>query len=523
MRFHMSQAILVYACLLGCTLGAMPASAADGALDPSLDPPLGTSPYFGVPGLFTFRINLGGAAPFINNDYVAATAVQVDGKILAAGFSWNTYLGVDQNACVLTRFNADGTLDSGFGGVAHGRIVVNFNPASGENDCYLSAIALQGDGRIVVAGNLTDASHGERGVVFRYNADGSPDNAFNNGGSGNHVIAGNNSAFSSVVIDTDGTILTAGHSIQGGQSDENFFLEAWAGNNGNAKYWDWQAFNLGADHDDRAFAMVLQHGVCTGQCVLPIDVLYLVGSANNTVYADGLTNHDCAIAAYAHNPFIPGSKFESYTLFNGSGHATIDFPVGGTGEGDNICRAAVGRPGYGVIVGGENYYIAPGNPPGLASLYALAEVALNGSVTRQDSFAFFQLLPTPGIFNGIYGMAHEPNGKLLVTGYAGTSDANHQPADAGVIRFNDDFSRDTSFGDTGAGSVTLSLDGLGGLFLHQREWATALALDNRGHVVVAGERSLLYPGNDYDWLVGRLTTSDEIFRDSYDGVVPPVE
>ncbi|HEX7694712.1 MAG TPA: hypothetical protein VF409_09495 [Sphingomonas sp.] len=509
---------------LGLVLVAAPAFANfDGTLDASLDPPLGADPFYGIPGLFDYEADLGGGSPYTNNDYAAATAVQVDGKIVVAGFSWNTYLGVDQNACVLARFNADGSLDSGFGG---GRIVINFSPSAGENDCYLDAIALQGDGKIVVAGNLTDATHGERGIVFRYNANGTRDAAFDNGVSGQagYVVAGDNSAFSSVTLASDGSIITAGHGIQGGHTDEDFFYEAWAGDNGDAEYWNWAAFNLGADDDDRAYAVVLERNVCIGLPCFVHDELYLVGSANNAAYGDGLTNHDCAIAAYYKG--LTDSQFSVDTSFNGSGLETIDFPVAPANEGDNICRAAASRPGYGLVIGGENYFISTlgGGTPGLASNYALAEVDVEGNVTRQDAFAYFQDLAYPGIFNGIFGIAHEPNGKLVVNGYAGSSDANRQPSDAGVIRFNADFSRDSTFGNDGDGLAILSLDGLGGLLAHQREWATALALDDRGHIVVTGERSVIYGvDNDYDWLVGRLDTSDEIFRDSYDGIVPPVQ
>ena len=68
-----------------------------------------------------------------------------------------------------------------------------------------------------------------------------------------------------------------------------------------------------------------------------------------------------------------------------------------------------------------------------------------------------------------------------------------------MICFNSDFSRDSTFGNRGAGLAILSLDGLGGLLPLQREWATALALDNHGHIVLTGERSVIYGvDSDYD-------------------------
>ena len=235
MRFRISTSLHLGAFLLLGSFGAMPALANyDGTLDTSLAPPLGADPFYGTPGLFDYLINLGGTGSAMNNDYVAATTVQVDGKILAAGWSWNTLFSMDQNACVLTRFNVDGTLDTSFAG--SGRVVMNFGAGTEEDDCYISALALQGDGKIVAAGNLWDATHGERGIVFRFNANGTRDYAFNNGVSANHgyVIAGPNSAFSAVVIDTDGSIISVGHSIRAGFSDEDFFYEVWAGGNGNA-------------------------------------------------------------------------------------------------------------------------------------------------------------------------------------------------------------------------------------------------------------------------------------------------
>ncbi len=80
----------------------------DGSLDTTLTPPLGADPYYGVPGLFDYEVNLGGSGVYLNDDTAAAVAVQVDGKIIVAGYSWNNYVGTDQNACVIERFNEDG-------------------------------------------------------------------------------------------------------------------------------------------------------------------------------------------------------------------------------------------------------------------------------------------------------------------------------------------------------------------------------------------------------------------------------
>ncbi len=250
--------------------------------------------------------------------------------------------------------------------------------------------------------------------------------------------------------------------------------------------------------------------------------VYLVGNANSAPYSDQ-AHHQCAIAAYVYS--LNDGAFVPDTTFSGDGATNFDI-LGQHNEGDAYCRAAVARTGGGVIIGGETYFISTFSlPAGLASWYALAEIDGSGLVIHSsDITGSFQLGAYPGIYNGIFGMAREAGGKFIVTGYAGTDDANRQPSDAGVIRFNFDanLGRDITFGTSASGLTILSLDGLDGLFTQQREWATALALDNHGRIVLVGERSYLInnvPGN-YDWLISRLNTSDVIFRDGLDGVVP---
>jgi hypothetical protein len=338
---------------------------------------------------------------------------------------------------------------------------------------------------------------------------------------------GDHTAFASVLVDTDGTLYAAGHYIVPNASDNDFYLAVFDAG-GNFDYTLARAFDLGTgnDHDDRAYAQVLRFvpaQSCGVSCLIPAhSELYLVGTANNTPYSD-LANHDCAIIAYRRA--VTDTQFSLDMSFNGTGAETIDFPMA-SNEGDNICRAAVLRPGGGVVIGGENYFISTlgGGTPGLASSYALAEVDAVGNVTRQDTFAFFQDLAFPGIYNGISDMVREPaDGKLVVTGYAGTSVSNNAPSDVGVIRFNADFSRDSSFGNDGLGLAILSLDGQAGQNPAQREWGSGLALDSRGRIVLIGERSYNISGsnpNDYDWLIARLNYFDTIFRDGLDGVVP---
>src|SRR4029077_17412435 len=81
------------------------------------------------------------------NDQTDSVAVQPDGRILAAGAA-GPYInrGFD---FPLARYNSNGTLDTSFG--TSGKLTTNFG---GFNDwpSEPSAVALQGDGKIVVVG-----------------------------------------------------------------------------------------------------------------------------------------------------------------------------------------------------------------------------------------------------------------------------------------------------------------------------------------------------------------------------------
>lgn len=101
------------------------------------------------------------------------------------------------------RFNANGTPDNSFDG--DGKVFTNFTV----ND-YVFRIALQTDGKIVAAGYTVNASNAWDIAVARYNSDGSPDNSFDGDGKVTTNISGGNEFALGVAIQTDGKIVVAG-------------------------------------------------------------------------------------------------------------------------------------------------------------------------------------------------------------------------------------------------------------------------------------------------------------------------
>ena len=157
--------------------------ASDGSLDPT----------FGTAGTVTTGFGIGGP------DEGFDAAIQADGKIVVVGRVYGTAsydFGV-------ARYNTDGSLDAGFG--TGGTVTTDF----GGGADYAQGVTIQPDGKIVVAG------HARLGIdndfaVARYNTDGSPDTTFGSGGIVTTNIAGVTDLGQAVALQSDGRIVVAG-------------------------------------------------------------------------------------------------------------------------------------------------------------------------------------------------------------------------------------------------------------------------------------------------------------------------
>jgi len=516
---------IAFAALAACAQ----ATAQDGTWDASWAPRDGNQK--GIPGLIEDTWALGGTGPYAGDMTATATAVQADGKVLVAGFGWNTYNGTDQNACVVRRYFADGSVDTAFGNMG-GAVVTNWrvNGSNPKLDCYVKSLALQADGKIVYAGQLVYADGVTRPTIMvaRLNADGTSDGSFVNDGFAYNFGYDANQ----VLIAGNGDILVAGTTIPQNFSDTDSYL-ATLDSAGQLKNEAWLSFGVaGSDGNETGNAAVLESWSSgTIGNFHSHDEVYVVGVVDNPGYASGLAHHSCGIVAFRRTD---GGTFSLDSGFNGSGFVNVDFPVGAS-DTDTICRTATRRPSMGslfgptgVIVGGERYFV-PTSGTGLASYYALADVDSAGTVTRHDGFAFFSDLNEDGAYNSIFGLTWDNVGKLVAVGYAGigaNGDQAHAPSDGVVRRFNADYSVDGSFAADHSGTLFASLDttGASGIVQAQREWANAVTFDPiHGRVLFVGERSVLISlvPNLYAWFLGavhdgNVAPPDRIFANGFD-------
>ena len=153
----------------------------------------------GQPRSFLGRLNADGTLDSGFNaradGEVFSLVVQADGKILVGG-DFTTLDGQTRNN--IGRLNADGTLDGAF------------NPGA---NATVACLALQADGKILVGGPFTALGGQPRDYLGRLNADGTLDNAFNPGAAG-----GDYPYVSSLAVQADGKILVGGwFSTMGGQ------------------------------------------------------------------------------------------------------------------------------------------------------------------------------------------------------------------------------------------------------------------------------------------------------------------
>ncbi len=137
-----------------------------------------------------------------------AVALQADGKIVIAGKIWDGSLA-DEDFYV-ARFNSNGSVDSTFNGKGWR------NYDMGEIDNVATAVAIQSDGKIVVAGYSYNSNY-EKFAVLRFNSDGSLDNTFGSGGEVSATPATYGRA-NAMAIQSDGKIVVGGYSYNTGQA-----------------------------------------------------------------------------------------------------------------------------------------------------------------------------------------------------------------------------------------------------------------------------------------------------------------
>jgi uncharacterized delta-60 repeat protein len=135
-------------------------------------------------------------------DVCTAAAIQADGKIVLAGYTWTPAM---KTRFAVARYNTNGTLDNTFG---IGGKVTN---AVDTGNHWTRAITIQPDGKIILAGQVTiGINYTHHFALLRYNTDGTLDNTWGNGGIVITAVQPDYSVPQSLALQPDNKVVVGG-------------------------------------------------------------------------------------------------------------------------------------------------------------------------------------------------------------------------------------------------------------------------------------------------------------------------
>ncbi|MGH9042047.1 MAG: DUF7507 domain-containing protein [Acidimicrobiia bacterium] len=372
--------------------------------------------------------------------------VQPDGKILVAA-SFGDFESSD-GAFLIARYLPDGSLDPAFG--ADGWTFADF----GDRPARARALALQADGRIVVAGTAPVGFDSEDGIALaRFEADGDLDPVFGEDGTGKrlHLPAGLSEASAEdVAIDADGRIVVAGTAQTGPDEDGDFLVARYEPDGDpNDTFDDFNDDNavtldISGGLDDEAFSVVIQ----------PDGAIVAAGSAEVTEEV----SFDFAVARFLATGVLDTAGFGA-----GDGYLTTDF-------GFTARRSRA----FEVDLQGDGRIVAAGVTTSEEDDdFALARYETDGGL--DDTFGGDGRVVTPvgGGDDIADGLVIQADGRIVA---AGSAEDDVDDPNFALARYETDGDLDPDFGTGGLVTTTFS-----------PSFATGLALQPDGRLVAAGE------------------------------------
>jgi uncharacterized delta-60 repeat protein len=359
--------------------------------------------------------SFGGSGSVAQNYITTGTALQADGKVVTAGLD---YVGgtSDFYHAAVSRYNADGTLDTSFG--TNGTIITDI---SGQSD-RIQAVIVQSDGKIVIGGYAGDGPsfHWE---LARYNSNGTLDNTFGNGGEVVLNQIGTGNEIWHLAQQSDGKILAFGD----GNSSGSFAMTVVRFNsNGSLDSAFGTAGIATAPLDGRGFGGLVQSN---GDIVV-------VGTINGGNY-----NSEVALARFTSTGALDSS-------FGNAGVVETDLQ-GWYDEGSGVAVQPDGK----LVV---SAYTSPVGtyPP----VYDFAVLRYNTNGTLDNTFGTNGITITDlGANDQTASVALQPDGEILVTGSTNTSSTSYSASRAVLARYLPNGTLDGTIDSTATGISGQSL------------------------------------------------------------------
>lgn len=421
----------------GCMVQLLPVLASPGDLDMS----------FGIRGKVITPIGSGD-----DDDYGRSVLVQRDGKILVAGSSddGNGYVNTGYKYFALTRYNPDGTLDAAFGN--WGKVT---SGVGGIGFAGASSMALQGDGKIVVAGESLEWGGMYAIALARYSSNGTLDTRFGNQGRVITSINAGDEWARGVAVQSNGKIVVAGSSRSSGNTD---YALVRYNSNGSL---------------DTSFG----NG---GKVVTP------VGSWAD--YGESVILQNDGKIVVAGSSTIPGNpdlSFCALVRYHANGSLDAGFGSGGKvitsiGRGKDCGQGAACQSDGKILVAGDFYN-------GSDNDFALVRYNANGTLDTGFGTGGKVITPVGSGYDSGGSVAVQVDGKIIVAGDSNNGNDN----DFALVRYNANGTLDTGFGS--GGKVTTPVGDYG-------DSSESVAVQIDGKIIVAGSS---YDGISNDFAVAR--------------------
>lgn len=468
----------IAALIAGLVIGSSSAWAAPGSLDTSFGKDKDGTP----DGVVSISLGNG-------NDAANAAVLQKDGKLVIAGYSSST--GGKTSNIVVLRMNRDGTLDKSFGtgqqdGSPDGVVSIDL----GDSADVAAAIALQQDGKIVIAGSRVSKTsdivlarllpNGKLDTNFgKGDADGTPDGVVS------ISLSEGDDVVNALALQKDGKIVVAGTTLAADKTTNIAVARLKADGTFDTTFGKGDADGTPdgvvsislSQGNDSANAIALQ---ADGKIVVPGTATAQDKSTNIAVArlrTDGVL--DAAFGA-------------------GNSDGTPDGVVAvSLSNGNDLAKAVAVHQSL-IYVAGD--YVAQDGSTNVAVARLKGDGALDPTFGRDGSDSTPEGVSGVSFGNGndhVHSLAIQPDGQLLVL--AGTTSAADKSANIAVARMKSDGTLDKRFG---AGQSDGTPDGVVGLSLGAGDdVAKAVVLQADGKIVVVGDR---VNGSSSDIVVVRI-------------------
>lgn len=389
--------------------------------------------------------------------------------------------------------SADGDLDTTFGD--GGRVITEFSEFSG-----ISSIALEPEGKIVVAGDAGNSGNNHDFAVARYKTDGTLDPSFGSGGKVSTDFFNGLDSAGALALQPDGKIVVAGSAYNGGT---NFGLARYNGDGSlDASFGSGGKVITKFGGVDYAGALALQPDgkiIAAGSAARPgqassfglvrynrsggLDTTFGNRGKTTTVFSNGFDEvhaiaiqPDGKIVAAGLADFNNSNSPIAVARYNSDGSLDSSFGSGGKVTTNFPARRA---RAHAVLPQTDGKIVVAGYAEGnnAVSFFALERYNVDG--TLDTSFGVGGKATAD--FFGRGGEAHaavlQHDGKIILAGQAGFGRASHQLVDFGLARFNTDGTLDDSFGNSG-----MMITDLGDVV----DRANAVVLQPDGKIIAAG-------------------------------------